>query len=124
VIFNSLKARGNATKSWQHYREGAGMDDSMLKTVAKRNSWKFWRAFDRHTAAALDAEHRLRQTRALLGGVDRRTREIYIAHRSGSTYPEIAADWGISNEIIRTSVARALLAIMEHGEQTHDDESS
>jgi DNA-directed RNA polymerase specialized sigma24 family protein len=100
------------------------MDYSMLKTVVKRNGWKFWRAFDRHKAAALDAEHRLRQTRALLGGVDRRTREIYIAHQSGSTYPEIAADWGISNETIRTSVARALLAIMEHGEHTHDNESS
>jgi DNA-directed RNA polymerase specialized sigma24 family protein len=100
------------------------MDDSMLKTVAKRISLKFRRAFELHKAAALDAEHRLRQTRAWLSGVDRRTREIYIAHRSGSTYPEIAANWGISNRTIKRSVARALLAIMEHVEQTHDNESS
>ncbi len=90
------------------------MDYSMLKTVAKRNSLKFQRAF----------EHRLRQTKALLDGVDRRTREIYIAHRSGATYPEIAATWGISNRTIKRSVVRALLAIMEHREQTHDNQSS
>jgi DNA-directed RNA polymerase specialized sigma24 family protein len=100
------------------------MDYSMLKTVVKRNSLKFRRAFEIQKAAALDAEHRLRQTKALLDGVDRRTREIYIAHRGGATYPEIAATWGISNRTIKRSVVRALLAIMEHREQTHDNESS
>ena len=100
------------------------MDYSMLNTVAKRISLKLLKAFDIHKAADLDAEHRLRHTRALLGRIDRRTYEIYVAHRSGSTYPEIAAKWGISNRTIKRSVARALLAIMEHGEQTHDNESS
>ena len=72
----------------------------------------------------MDAEQRLRQTKAWLDGVDRRTREIYIAYRSGSTYSEIAATWGLSNRAIKKSIARALLAIMEKiAEQARDNES-
>jgi DNA-directed RNA polymerase specialized sigma24 family protein len=56
---------------------------------------------------------------ALLDGVERRTREIYIAHRSGWSYPEIAAFLGLSNRRIKKSVARALLAIMENSERAH-----
>ena len=104
--------------------EGLSMHYSMLNTVAKRISLKLLKAFDIHKTAALDVELRLRHTRALLGRIDRRTYEIYVAHRSGSTYPEIAAKWGISNRTIKRSVARALLAIMEHREQTHDNKSS
>jgi DNA-directed RNA polymerase specialized sigma24 family protein len=70
----------------------------------------------------MDAAQRLRQTMALLDGVDRRTREIYIAHRSGLTYPEIAAVWGVSNRTVKKSVARALLSIMENLEHAHDSD--
>lgn len=72
-----------------------------------------------------DAEQRLRHVEAWLVGVDRRTREIYIVYRSGWTYPEIAAHWGVSNRTIKKSVARALLAIMEEiGKQGRENESS
>jgi DNA-directed RNA polymerase specialized sigma24 family protein len=69
----------------------------------------------------MDAEERLRQTMALLDGVDGRTREIYIAHRSGWTYPEIAAFWGLSSRKIKKSIARAVLAIMENLERAHEN---
>jgi len=50
---------------------------------------------------------------ALLGDVDQRTREIYIAARSGHTYPEIAEAWGISVSKVKKCVARGLLEIMK-----------
>jgi DNA-directed RNA polymerase specialized sigma24 family protein len=52
----------------------------------------------------------------LLDAVSRRTREIYFAHRAGYSYAEIAAHMGISHITIKRHIARALLAIMEHGE--------
>jgi DNA-directed RNA polymerase specialized sigma24 family protein len=64
----------------------------------------------------------LRQTVLLLRGADRHTREIYAAYRSGCTYAEIAAHWGISKRTIKRCVARALLTIMENIEQVGADE--
>jgi DNA-directed RNA polymerase specialized sigma24 family protein len=55
-----------------------------------------------------------------LNGVDRRTREIYVAHRGGATYAEIAARWRISNRAIKRRVARALLAVMESMDLDHN----
>lgn len=63
------------------------------------------------------------QTMPSPNGVDRRTREIYFAHRSGATYAEIAARWRISNRAIRRHVARALLALMESVELNHKESS-
>jgi DNA-directed RNA polymerase specialized sigma24 family protein len=62
-----------------------------------------------------DAEERPLRAEVLLSSVDRRTREVYIALRSGSTYEEIGAEWRISKRAIKKCVARALLAIMENG---------
>jgi DNA-directed RNA polymerase specialized sigma24 family protein len=45
--------------------------------------------------------------------VFRRTCEIYLAHRAGYTYQEIAALTGLSHGRIRRHIARGLLAIME-----------
>jgi RNA polymerase sigma factor (sigma-70 family) len=64
----------------------------------------------------LDAQQRLRNIRAVLDAVGRRTREIYFAHRAGYSYAEIAEHMGISHITIKRHIARALLAIMEHGE--------
>jgi RNA polymerase sigma-70 factor (ECF subfamily) len=64
---------------------------------------------------ALDAQQRLDHIRAVLDGVSRRTREIYFAHRAGYSYAEIAVHMGISHITIKRHIARALLAIMEHG---------
>ena len=61
----------------------------------------------------LEAEKRLLRVQALLSDVDQRTREIYIAARSGHTYPEIAEAWGISVSKVEKCVARGLLEIMK-----------
>ena len=74
-----------------------------------------------HGATATDAEPWLRETIALLDGVDRRIREIYIAHRSGWTYAEIAVFLGLSNRKVKKCVARALLVIMENLERAHEN---
>jgi RNA polymerase sigma-70 factor (ECF subfamily) len=63
----------------------------------------------------LDAQQRLENIRAVLDGVSRRTRDIYFAHRAGYSYAEIAAHLRISHITIKRHIARALLAIMEHG---------
>ena len=64
----------------------------------------------------LEAQQRLSLIRAVLDAVSLRTREIYFAHRAGYSYAEIADHMNISHITIKRHIARALLAIMEHGE--------
>ena len=64
----------------------------------------------------LEAQQRLGCIRAVLDAVSPRTREIYFAHRAGYSYAEIADSLNISHITIKRHIARALLAIMEHGE--------
>jgi RNA polymerase sigma factor (sigma-70 family) len=64
----------------------------------------------------VDAQQRLGHIRTLLDAVSRRTRDIYFAHRAGYSYAEIAEHLDISQITIKRHIARALLAIMEHGE--------
>jgi RNA polymerase sigma factor (sigma-70 family) len=65
----------------------------------------------------LDTQQRLSHIRAVLDAVSLRTREIYFAHRAGYTYAEIARHMDISHITIKRHIARALLAIMEHGQR-------
>jgi RNA polymerase sigma-70 factor (ECF subfamily) len=69
---------------------------------------------------ALEAQQRLGRVRAALDAVSVRTREIYFAHRAGYSYAEIADHMNISNITIKRHIARALLAIMEHGGREDD----
>lgn len=64
----------------------------------------------------VEAQQRLNHIRALLDAVSLRTREIYFAHRAGYSYAEIADQMDISHITIKRHIARALLAIMEHGD--------
>jgi|SRR5882724_4103084 len=64
----------------------------------------------------LEAQQRLSHIRKVLDAVSPRTREIYFAHRAGYSYSEIADHMAISHITIKRHIARALLAIMEHGE--------
>jgi RNA polymerase sigma factor (sigma-70 family) len=68
----------------------------------------------------LEAQQRLGHIKAILDAVGLRTREIYFAHRGGYSYAEIATHLGISQITIKRHIARALLAIMEHGEMNDD----
>jgi RNA polymerase sigma factor (sigma-70 family) len=64
----------------------------------------------------LEAQQRLSHIRNVLDAVSLRTREIYFAHRAGYSYSEIADHMAVSHITIKRHIARALLAIMEHGE--------
>jgi RNA polymerase sigma factor (sigma-70 family) len=68
----------------------------------------------------LEAQQRLGRIRAVLDAVSLRTREIYFAHRAGYSYAEIAEHMNISHITIKRHIARALLAIMEHGDRDND----
>jgi RNA polymerase sigma factor (sigma-70 family) len=72
----------------------------------------------------LDAQQRLRSIRAVLDAVSVRTREIYFAHRAGYSYVEIADHMNISHITIKRHIARALLAIMEHGDREENGTSN
>lgn len=61
----------------------------------------------------LAAQERLNEVRRILGAVSPRTRDIYLAHRAGYSYEELAAAFGVSISTIEKSVARAVLALME-----------
>jgi RNA polymerase sigma-70 factor (ECF subfamily) len=65
----------------------------------------------------LEAQQRLGHIQAVLDAVSLRTREIYFAHRAGYSYAEIADHMNISRITIKRHIARALLAIMEHGDR-------
>jgi len=69
----------------------------------------------------LEAQQRLGRIRAVLDAVSLRTREIYFATRAGYSYAEIAEHMNISHITIKRHIARALLAIMEHGETEEDE---
>lgn len=60
----------------------------------------------------LASEQRLDQVRTVLGAVSPRTRDIYLAHRAGYSYEELAATFGVSTSTIEKSVARAVVALM------------
>jgi RNA polymerase sigma factor (sigma-70 family) len=68
----------------------------------------------------LEAQQRLGRIRSVLDAVSLRTREIYFAHRAGYSYAEIAEHMNISHITIKRHIARALLAIMEHGDRDND----
>jgi RNA polymerase sigma factor (sigma-70 family) len=59
----------------------------------------------------LESQQRLDCLIALLDAVNPRTRKIYIAHRSGYTYAEIADDMDIAEITIRRHIARAQAAL-------------
>jgi RNA polymerase sigma factor (sigma-70 family) len=65
----------------------------------------------------LDSQQRLDQLTALLDSVSRRTREVYLAHRSGYTYVEIANDMGVAEITVKRHIARARLIIMKQVEK-------
>jgi RNA polymerase sigma-70 factor (ECF subfamily) len=69
----------------------------------------------------VEAQQRLGHIKDMLDAVSLRTREIYFAHRAGYSYAEIAAHMDISNITIKRHIARALLAIMEHGDLDDDE---
>lgn len=62
----------------------------------------------------LDSQQRLDQLTAQLDSVSRRTREVYLAHRSGYTHAEIANDMGIAEITVKRHIARAHLIILNH----------
>jgi RNA polymerase sigma-70 factor (ECF subfamily) len=60
----------------------------------------------------LDSQQRLNEITVLLDAVNTRTREVYLAHRFGYTYAEIASDMRIAKITIKRHIARANVTIM------------
>lgn len=67
----------------------------------------------------LAAQQRLDQITSVLSAVSERTCEIFLAHRAGYTYDEIAADLNITQRTVQKHIARAtfLLIRMKAEEQ-------
>jgi RNA polymerase sigma-70 factor (ECF subfamily) len=61
----------------------------------------------------LDDQQRLNWITARLDAVNPRTREIYLAHRSGYTHAEIADHMGIAAATVKRHIARAQAALMK-----------
>ena len=62
----------------------------------------------------LDSQQCLDQLTGILDAVSRRTREVYLAHRSGYTHAEIANDMSLAEITVKRHIARAHLAIATH----------
>jgi RNA polymerase sigma factor (sigma-70 family) len=67
----------------------------------------------RNPEDTLDAQQRLQQIGRLLDASNRKTRQIYFAHRAGYSYEEISQHLGVSHMTIRRHISRALLLIMD-----------
>ncbi|MGB6487641.1 MAG: RNA polymerase sigma factor [Steroidobacteraceae bacterium] len=56
----------------------------------------------------LSAQQQLEQIAAMLGAVSRRTSEVFLAHRAGYRYEEVASELGISTRTVKKHIARAI----------------
>ena len=55
----------------------------------------------------LSARQQLEQIAAMLAAVSRRTAEVFLAHRAGFSYEEVASELGISTRTVKKHIARA-----------------
>jgi RNA polymerase sigma factor (sigma-70 family) len=60
----------------------------------------------------LAAQQRLDQLAGVLGAVSDRTCEIFLAHRAGYSYDEIATDLNISQRTVQKHIARAMFLLL------------
>jgi RNA polymerase sigma factor (sigma-70 family) len=60
----------------------------------------------------LAAQQRLNEITRVLGAVSERTCEIFLAHRAGYSYEEIAADLGIGPRTVQKHIARAVFLLI------------
>ena len=58
------------------------------------------------------AQQRLNEITKVLGAVSERTCEIFLAHRAGYSYDEIAADLEISQRTVQKHIARAMFLLI------------
>lgn len=75
-----------------------------------------------HTAAIIDsrpgpdrivaAQQRLDEIREVLGAVSERTCQIFLAHRAGYSYDEIATDFHITARTVQKHIARAMFLLI------------
>ena len=66
----------------------------------------------------LAAQQRLDEIIGVLGAVSERTCEVFLAHRAGYSYEEIAGDLDISQRTVQKHIARAVfLLIRMQGEE-------
>ena len=72
----------------------------------------------------LDDQQRLDGLIARLDAVSPRTREIYLAHRSGYSFAEIADHMNIAKITVKRHVARARAVLMKVDDQVIDDSSA
>jgi RNA polymerase sigma-70 factor (ECF subfamily) len=64
----------------------------------------------------LEAQQRLTRLADGLNALNRMTAGIFMAHRAGYSYDEIAAYYGISNRAVETHMARATKWLMDNKE--------
>ena len=69
----------------------------------------------------LDNQQRLDEVNARLDAISLRTREIYVAHRSGYTYAEIAENMGVAEVTVKRHIARALASLSKLRDQSRND---
>lgn len=65
----------------------------------------------------LNARQRVEQIEAMLSAVSRRTSEVFLAHRAGFSYEEIASELGISTRTVKKHIARAISMLASAAEE-------
>lgn len=64
----------------------------------------------------LSAQQQVERIAAVLSAVSQRTSEIFLAHRAGYSYAEIASELGISTRTVKKHIARAV-SMLSHASE-------
>lgn len=64
----------------------------------------------------LSAQQEVEQIAAMLSAVSHRTCEVFLAHRAGFSYAEIASELGIGTRTVKKHIARAI-SILAHASE-------
>ena len=70
----------------------------------------------------LSAQQQVERIAAMLAAVSHRTCEIFLAHRAGFNYAEIASELGISTRTVKKHIARAI-SMLSHASDDQSAES-
>jgi DNA-directed RNA polymerase specialized sigma24 family protein len=80
-----------------------------------------WMSVNSNLEKLVETCQHLDKIAALLEAASKRTRNVYISHRAGYTYAEIADDMNISRITVRRHISRALQIVMEYRRKSKEE---
>ncbi len=80
-----------------------------------------WMSVNPNLAQLVETCQHLDKIAALLEAASKRTRDVFIAHRAGYSYAEIADHMNISRITVRRHISRAMQLVMEYRRKSKEE---